>query len=153
SGRREQGGSQRIQAAAGRARVEGDHQSLRDRPTVPYRAEVFGMKPWLWLACMGLLSAQLVSTGSTDQFPLSSALSPDGKYLLVLNCGLQQPSITVFRTDSMKETARVPVADAWLGLTFSPDGRHVYTSGGARDSVFDFTFSTEGELKQAREIP
>jgi DNA-binding beta-propeller fold protein YncE len=87
-----------------------------------------------------------------DTLPLSSALSPDGKFLLVLNCGLHPPSISVIRTDSMKETARVPVADAWLGLAFSPDGQHVYSSGGSRNSVFDFSFSSQGELKLAREI-
>src|SRR5580698_139933 len=61
-----------------------------------------------------------------DTFPMCSAISPDGKFLLVLNGGYRPPSISVIEAGSMKEIARVPVADGWLGLTFSPDGRRVY---------------------------
>ena len=85
-----------------------------------------------------------------DTFPMSSALSPDGKFLLVLNGGYRPPSISVIETNSMKEAARVPVADGWLGLAFSPDGRRVYVGGGSRYAVFEFTFSAEGELKPSR---
>ena len=49
-----------------------------------------------------------------DTLPMSSALSKDGKYLLVLNGGYRPPSITVLAVDGMKEIARVPVADGWL---------------------------------------
>ena len=52
----------------------------------------------------------------------------------------------------MKETARVAIADAGLGLAFSPDGRRVYAGGGARNAVLEFTFSPAGELKASREI-
>jgi DNA-binding beta-propeller fold protein YncE len=52
----------------------------------------------------------------------------------------------------MKETARVPIADAGLGLAFSPDGRRVYAGGGSRNAVLEFTFSLVGELKASREI-
>src|SRR3954470_19514431 len=61
-----------------------------------------------------------------DTFPMSSVLSKDGKYLLVLNGGYKPPSVSVLRVDTMEETGRVPVADGWLGLTFSPDGKKVY---------------------------
>ena len=88
-----------------------------------------------------------------DTMPMSTALSPDGKYLLVLNGGYRPPSISVLLISSMKEIARVPVADAWLGLTFAPGGKLVYASGGARGSVFEFSFSSDGELKLLREMP
>src|SRR5215471_8406562 len=55
-----------------------------------------------------------------DSFPMSSALSRDGRYLLVLNAGYNPPSISVLDTTNSRELSRVPVADAWLGLTFSP---------------------------------
>jgi len=58
-----------------------------------------------------------------DTLPMSTALSSDGKFLLVLNAGYKPPSISVLNTSSMQETARVPVADAWLGLTFAPGGK------------------------------
>ncbi|MBV8842747.1 MAG: beta-propeller fold lactonase family protein, partial [Bryobacterales bacterium] len=75
-----------------------------------------------------------------------------GKFLLVLNGGYRPPSITVFAVDGMKEMARVPVADGWLGLTFSPDGSKVYVGGGSKNSVYEFTFSAAGELRPARQF-
>jgi len=87
-----------------------------------------------------------------DTMPMSTALSPDGKYLLVLNGGYRPPSISVLTVSPMKEIARVPVADAWLGLTFAPGGKLVYVSGGARGTVVEFSFSDGGELKLLREM-
>jgi YVTN family beta-propeller protein len=86
-----------------------------------------------------------------DTLPMSSALSRDGKYLLVLNGGYRPPSISVLETGEMKEVARVPVADGWLGLTFSPDGQRVYVGGGSKYSVYEFSFFN-GELKPGRQI-
>lgn len=86
-----------------------------------------------------------------DSLPLSAAVSPDGKFLLALNAGVR-PSISVVETGGMKETARVAIADAGLGLAFSPDSRRVYAGGGSRNAVLEFTFSSAGELKASREI-
>jgi YVTN family beta-propeller protein len=88
-----------------------------------------------------------------DTFPMSTALSHDGKFVLVLNAGYRPPSISVVSTSDMKETSRVPVSDAWLGLTFSPDGKLVYAGGGSRYSILEFTWSADGELKPSRELP
>src|SRR5271156_6124218 len=87
-----------------------------------------------------------------DTMPMSSAISKDGKFLLVLNGGYKPPSISVLTVAAPHEIGRVPVADGWLGLVFSPDGRNVYVGGGSRATVFEFTFSAQGELKPAREF-
>jgi len=87
-----------------------------------------------------------------DTLPMSTALSKDGKYLIVLNGGYRPPCLIVLETAGMTEVGRVPLADAWLGLTFSPDGRKVYAGGGSRGSVFELDFA-EGKLSLAREIP
>jgi len=87
-----------------------------------------------------------------DTLPMSSALSKDGKFLLVLNGGYKPPSVSVLTVDSPHEISRVPVADAWLGLAFSPDGSKVYVGGASHASVFEFTFSPSGELKPSREL-
>jgi len=84
-----------------------------------------------------------------DTFPMSSALSPDGRYLLVLNGGYNPPSISVLDTGAAREISRVPVADGWLGLTFSAKGDRVYVGGGSRASVFEFSFA-QGVLQPAR---
>jgi DNA-binding beta-propeller fold protein YncE len=84
-------------------------------------------------------------------FPLGSAVSPDGKFLLVVNAG-QPASISVLRTDTMAETSRVPVASAWQGIAFSSDAKNVYVGSGARNTVFEFTFSSEGVLTPAKEM-
>jgi len=80
---------------------------------------------------------------------MSTALSPDGKYLLVLNGGYKPPTISVLDAATGSEKARVPVADGWLGLTFSPKGDRVYVGGGSRAAVFEFSF-TNGVLEPTR---
>ena len=85
-----------------------------------------------------------------DTMPMSSVVSPDGKYLLVLNGGYKPPSVSVLLAASMKEIGRTPVPDGWLGLTITSNGRLVYVGGGARDAVYEFTFSPEGKLAPAR---
>ena len=84
--------------------------------------------------------------------PMSLALSPDEKHALVLNGGFLPPTISVIDLAGTRETARVPVPDGWLGLTFNKAGDKVYVGGGSRVSVFEFSFQ-EGELKLQREFP
>jgi DNA-binding beta-propeller fold protein YncE len=87
-----------------------------------------------------------------DTLPMSSAISPNGRYVLVLNGGYKPPSISVIDAATKKELSRVKVADGWLGLTFAPTGRNVYVGGGSQYRVFEFSFSTAGELKPTREF-
>src|SRR5215831_16958877 len=84
-----------------------------------------------------------------DTFPMSTALSPDGKYLLVLNGGYKPPSVSVIETASARVVNSVPVADGWLGLAFSPKGDRVYVGGGSRAAIFEFTFA-DGKLTAGR---
>jgi YVTN family beta-propeller protein len=84
-----------------------------------------------------------------DTLPMSSALSPDGKYMLVLNGGFKPPSVSVIEAASGRVTATVPVADGWLGLTFSPRGDRVYVGGASSAAVFEFTFAA-GVLQPGR---
>src|SRR5438094_27870 len=46
-----------------------------------------------------------------DTFPMSSVLSRDGRFLVVLNGGYNPPSLSVLDTASAKELPRVPVPD------------------------------------------
>ncbi len=91
-----------------------------------------------------------------DTLPMSSALSPDGRFLLVLNGGYNPPSISVIDVKESRELGRVgltaPFSDAWLGLCFSPKGDKVYVGGGSAASVHEMTFSN-GALALARSFP
>ena len=84
-----------------------------------------------------------------DTFPMATALSPDGKYLLVLNGGYNPPTISVLEAASGRQASSVRVADGWLGLTFNPKGDHVYVGGGSRAAVYEFSFSN-GTLESSR---
>jgi YVTN family beta-propeller protein len=84
-----------------------------------------------------------------DTLPMSTALSPDGKYLLVLNAGYRPPSVSVIETASGRVVSNVKATDGWLGLTFAPKSDKVYVGGGSRASVFEYTF-TNGTLAPAR---
>ena len=84
-----------------------------------------------------------------DTLPMSSALSPDGKYLLVLNGGYKPPSVSVIEIASARVVDNVPVADGWLGLAFAPKGDRVYVGGGSRAAVFEFNFA-DGKLTAGR---
>ena len=87
-----------------------------------------------------------------DTLPMSVVPSKDGKFLLVLNGGYKPPSIIVLSAADMHEVSRVPLPDAWLGLAISPDGTHVYASGGSRATVYEFMLSSDGALQAGREL-
>ena len=86
-----------------------------------------------------------------DTLPMSSAISSDGKYLLVLNGGYNPPSISVIDIAAGTELGRTRVADAWLGLAISAKGDHVYVGGGSKASVYEFLFRN-GVLAESRTI-
>src|SRR5689334_17707672 len=76
--------------------------------------------------------------------PMSSVLSRDGKYLLVLNGGYRQPSITVLSVADEHEVSQIALPDAWLGMALSRDGKFVYVGGGSQARVYELSFSPEG---------
>ena len=84
-----------------------------------------------------------------DTLPMSTALSPDGKYLLVLHCGYRPPSIAVLDAATGAVVGTTPVPDGWLGLAFAPQSDRVYVGGGARAAVFEFTLA-DGKLTAGR---
>src|SRR5256885_12599309 len=64
-----------------------------------------------------------------ETFPMSSAMTPDKKFLLVLNGGYNPPTISVIDIAAAKELSRTPVPDAWLGLVITKAGDKVYAGG------------------------
>jgi DNA-binding beta-propeller fold protein YncE len=89
-----------------------------------------------------------------DTFPMSTAISRNGKFLLVLNAGYNPPSISVIDIAQKKEVGRTKVEDAFLGLTVSPVADKVYVGGGTTGKVFEMNMDpNSGALTPAREFP
>ena len=55
-----------------------------------------------------------------DTFPMSTALSPDGRFLLILHGGYRQPTIAVYDVQANREIGRVSAPDLWLGSPSRP---------------------------------
>ncbi len=82
--------------------------------------------------------------------PMNSAVSPDGRYVLILQAGYMPPTITSHEAKTMKEIASVRVPDAWLGLTFAPGSSKFYIGGGSKASVFEFELLADGKIEARR---
>ncbi len=87
--------------------------------------------------------------------PTASALSPDGRMLLVLNAGdataeSLQVIDTARRTVVQTISYRSPDA-VYGGVTFSPDGKKAYAGGGGAGTVHTYTVSN-GQLSEGPRI-
>lgn len=87
-----------------------------------------------------------------NSLPLGAELSPDGRHLVVLQAGFETPTVTSIATASGEITSSVELKDAWLGLTFSPDGERVYVGGGGSSRVWVLS-ARDGHLRVEREFP
>ncbi|MGA2712855.1 MAG: bifunctional YncE family protein/alkaline phosphatase family protein [Bryobacteraceae bacterium] len=87
-----------------------------------------------------------------DTFPMASAVTPDKKFLLVLNGGYNPPSVSVIDIASGKAVGRTPVPDGWLGLTITKAGDKVYVGGGSQAAIYEFSLAN-GVLTPSRMFP
>ena len=87
-----------------------------------------------------------------DTFPMAAAVTPDKKFLLVLNGGYNPPSISVIDIATNKAVGRTPVPDGWLGLVIAKAGDKVYVGGGSQAAIYEFSLA-DGVLKPARMFP
>ena len=88
-----------------------------------------------------------------DTFPMATALSSNGKYLLVLNGGYNPPSISVIDITARHEVGRTMLPDAWLGLAFAPKSDVLYVGGGSKGTVYELKFDEQtGTLTRSREF-
>src|SRR6476469_6496999 len=86
-------------------------------------------------------------------FPMSAAVSSNGKYLLVMNAGYDPPTISVIDVAKKTELGRTRLPDCWLGLTIAPGGDKVYVGGGTTGKVFELSLNpATGALTPAREF-
>jgi len=84
--------------------------------------------------------------------PLNLVLTPDRRYAIVTNNGWSAPTLTLIDLERDQMVARVPVDHAWYGLAWHPDGRRLYSSGGAENTVHEFRYE-RGTLTPSAVIP
>src|SRR5579872_3140141 len=85
-----------------------------------------------------------------DTLPMSSVLSADGRFLIVLNGGYRPPSITVLDSKDGHPIGQTPVEDGWLGLALSPNGKLLWVGGGSRAAIYEFSLDQNGRLAPTR---
>ena len=102
-------------------------------------------------------------TTPLGDFPVATALSPDGRIAVVSNAGQGEASNPLQGNQSLQVidlssgrvvqtlTDHAPGADSFYneGVAFAPDGRHVYVTGGGNDAVYDYAV-TGNRLQLAR---
>jgi DNA-binding beta-propeller fold protein YncE len=80
--------------------------------------------------------------------PLSMVESPDRRYLIISNNGWSKPTLTVVDTATFSVKRRLSVDHAWLGLAWHPDGKRLFSSGAAQNTINRFSYE-KNELKPA----
>ena len=92
--------------------------------------------------------------------PWGVALSPDGAHALVTSSGeaVQNETTEVFDIASGKRTSleiyngRKTKASVFYGVTYSPDGKHAWASGGGQGVVHAYDVAPNGALTATRDI-
>lgn len=70
--------------------------------------------------------------------PLNMVVSKNHQYLAVTNNGQSTQTIQLFNPKKERQLDSVVVSEAWYGLAFSPDAKHLYASGGNENVILDF---------------
>jgi DNA-binding beta-propeller fold protein YncE len=83
--------------------------------------------------------------------PMAVALAAGDAQAIVLNAGFLQPSLSVVDLAQGMVMQRVPLRDAWLGLTSNRDRTKLYVGGGSAGSVFELDWK-DGALQPGREF-
>jgi DNA-binding beta-propeller fold protein YncE len=76
-------------------------------------------------------------------FPITLALHPNGKYLVVLHAGMGDHEIWVLdvQENRNKPVCRVQLEQTFGGLAFTPDGKRLLAGGGEFDRLHRFDFA------------
>ena len=69
---------------------------------------------------------------------MSTAASPDGRRMAVLNGGFLPASVDYLDMETTSKTATVAITDGWRGLAFSAPGIRLYAGNGAHASITEF---------------
>jgi YVTN family beta-propeller protein len=84
---------------------------------------------------------------TVGDLPMNMVVSPDGDHVIVTNNGYSQPNLVVYDHTKQITRERVALESAWLGLSFHPDGKRLFSSGSAKNRVDEFSWD-RGALKK-----
>jgi DNA-binding beta-propeller fold protein YncE len=85
--------------------------------------------------------------------PMASVMSPDGKFLAILQGGYLPPTVSIHDPATLRKISEITLPDAWLGMAFAPKGGLLYVSGGSRATIYELALLPEGKLEKRREFP
>lgn len=83
-------------------------------------------------------------TGRTidvGNMPLAITVAPGGRFAMLLLSGWRERGLQVVDMDSGAVVQTLPQAGAFLGITFSADGKWLYTSGAHRNLVYRYSWN------------
>ncbi|HEX5437770.1 MAG TPA: bifunctional YncE family protein/alkaline phosphatase family protein [Gemmatimonadaceae bacterium] len=80
------------------------------------------------------------STVAVGAMPLSMALAPDARRMVLLLSGWREQGLQVVDRASGRVVQTLEQPSAFLGLVFSRDGRSLYTSGGNGDVIYRYAW-------------
>jgi YVTN family beta-propeller protein len=100
----------------------------------------------------GVTPAGKVHAQTPGDMPLKMILTPDGKRIVASCGGFNHQGLVVLDAASGQVTQSIPMAEAWNGLAFTPDGR-LLAGTGDRGAIVAFSYSAEtGQLKEEQTV-
>jgi len=84
-------------------------------------------------------------------FPSNIALHPGGTFAAVLHCGWGLHEIRILNVKTGLQVSQVAVGEAFYGLGWTADGKHLYASGAGLETIHAFDFK-DGYLNEPREL-
>ena len=84
-------------------------------------------------------------------FPVNVALHPAGTFAAVMHSGYGQHEIHILDVKKAHTVSRVTLDESFYGVTWSPDGKHLFASGGSTEVIHAFDFNG-GYLSAHREF-
>jgi DNA-binding beta-propeller fold protein YncE len=84
-------------------------------------------------------------------FPVSIAMHPTAPWLAILHAGFGEHEVVIVSLARQKIVSRVSLDQTFYGITFSPDGKTLYASGGEFETVHAWDFDA-GLLFRHRSI-